>query len=324
MSESGFLPGLDPDAPPPKRGRGRPRKSDRVSPPSRTPPEASSEASSEAEPPEPRRPTRFELNLGDCVEGMRRLPDESVDLVVTSPPYNLGIDYGRYEDDLAPKDYLAWSLEWADEVRRLLKPGGSFFLNVGSAPADPWMPHELVLALRPLFVLQNTIHWIKSITVEPRGADPVSVGHFKPINSKRFLTDCHEFLFHLTKSGEVPLDRLAVGVPYADKSNISRWGHTGGRDRRCRGNNWFIPYETILSRDKERPHPATFPVELAKKCIALRGGPPAELTMLEPFLGIGHAAIAAGELGVGRFIGFEIDEGYLAGARRRVGQESDF
>lgn len=262
--------------------------------------------------------TRFDLHLGDCVEGMRALPEESIDLVVTSPPYNLGISYQKYHDKLSSADYLAWSLEWAGEVRSLLKPEGSLFLNVGATPADPWMPHELALALRPLFVLQNTIHWIKSITVEPREGDPVSVGHFKPINSKRYLNDCHEFVFHFTKSGKVPVDRLAVGVPYADKSNIARWGHTAGRDKRCRGNNWFVPYETIASRQRDRPHPATFPVELARKCIALHGGEPAGLHLLDPFLGIGHAAVAAGEAGLARFTGFEIDEGYLAEARRRL------
>jgi site-specific DNA-methyltransferase (adenine-specific) len=270
------------------------------------------------EPAAPQYSTRFDLRLGDCVAGMKSLPDESIDLVVTSPPYNLGIGYEKYEDRLSPEDYLAWSLEWTGEVRRLLKPGGSFFLNVGAAPANPWMPHELALALRPLFVLQNTIHWIKSITVEPRNGDPVSVGHFKPINSKRYLTDCHEYLFHFTKSGKVLLDRLAVGVPYADKSNIARWGHTGGRDKRCRGNNWFVPYETIMSRNQERPHPATFPVDLASKCIALHGGDPASLTLLEPFLGIGNAAVAAGEAGIGRCLGFEIDETYFKETCGRV------
>lgn len=266
--------------------------------------------------------TRFELHHRDCVAGMRELPDASVDLVVTSPPYNLGIRYGSYDDSRSTDDYLAWSLEWASEVRRLLKPDGSFFLNVGSVPANPWMPHELALALRPLFFLQNTIHWIKSITVEPKGSDPVSVGHFKPINSKRFLNDCHEYVFHFTLSGKVPIDRLAVGVPYADKSNIARWGHTSGRDKRCRGNNWFVPYETIVSRSKDRPHPATFPVGLARKCIALHGGNPADLVLLEPFLGIGHAAAAAGEAGVGRCIGFEIDEVYFAEACERLGIHS--
>ncbi|MDF1825682.1 MAG: site-specific DNA-methyltransferase [Verrucomicrobiales bacterium] len=263
--------------------------------------------------------TSFDLRPGDCVEGMKTLSDESVDLVVTSPPYNLGIKYANYSDNLSSEAYLAWSLEWATEVNRLLKPGGSFFLNVGAAPAQPWMPHEIALSLRNLFQLQNTIHWIKSITVEPRDSDPVSVGHFKPINSKRFLNDCHEYVFHFTKSGKVPVDRLAVGVPYADKSNITRWGHTKGKDKRCRGNNWYVPYETIKHRSKDRPHPATFPVELARKCILLHGGDPGEMTMMDPFLGIGNAAIAAAHAGLGKFTGFEIDDVYLTEARKRLG-----
>jgi len=263
--------------------------------------------------------TDFRLHPGDCVEGMKKLEDESVDLVVTSPPYNLGIKYQSYDDNLSTSEYLQWSLEWAGEVSRLLKPEGSFFLNVGAIPANPWMPHELALTLRDLFHLQNTIHWIKSITVEPKGnPEPVSVGHFKPINSKRFVNDCHEFVFHFTRSGKVPVDRKAVGVPYVHKSNISRWSHTEGDDRRCRGNNWFIPYETIVSRNRERPHPATFPVELARKCIDLHGVAPSELTMMDPFLGIGHAALAAGDRSVRQFIGFEIDEDYLAEAKSRV------
>ncbi len=263
--------------------------------------------------------THFDLRLGDCVAGMKTLPDACVDLVVTSPPYNLGISYGKYRDTLSEDAYLAWSIEWAGEVKRLLKPQGSFFLNVGSAPANPWMPHQLALALRPLFTLQNTIHWIKSISVETVDGAVLSVGHFKPINSERFINDCHEFVFHFTHSGHVPVNRRAVGVPYVYKSNISRWGHTEGQDKRCKGNNWFIPYKTINSRKGERPHPATFPSALAAQCIALHGVPPAEMTMLEPFLGIGHAAIAAGEAGIGRFIGFEIDEGYFREAQIRTG-----
>jgi site-specific DNA-methyltransferase (adenine-specific) len=146
----------------------------------------------------------------------------------------------------------------------------------------------------------------------------VSAGHFKPLNSKRYLTDCHEYVFHLTKSGNVPLDRLAIGVEYADKSNIARWGHTGGNDRRCRGNNWFVPYETIVNRASERPHPATFPVALAEMCVRLHGIYPTT-TMLDPFLGIGNSALAAEVCGVHRFIGFDIDPGYLAEAKARIG-----
>ncbi len=261
--------------------------------------------------------TVFDLHHGDCVAGMRSLPEDSVDLVVTSPPYNLGIAYSRHCDDQPRAEYLAWSETWAREVQRVLKSDGSFFLNVGASPANPMLPHELALLFSKIFALQNTIHWIKSITIETKSGGEISAGHFKPINSPRFLTDCHEFVFHFTKNADVKLDRLAVGVAYADKSNIARWGHTGGRDRRCRGNTWFIPYETIRDRQSQRPHPATFPVALATRCIRLHGQRDG-LVMLDPFLGIGHAALAARACGVGRFIGFEIDQEYLNEARARL------
>jgi site-specific DNA-methyltransferase (adenine-specific) len=287
--------------------------------------------------------TRFDLRHEDCIKGMSRLGDESVDLVVTSPPYNLGIRYGKFSDTQDRESYLSWCGEWAEQVRRVLKSSGSFFLNIGAAPSNPLLPHEIVLRLRELFVLQNTIHWIKSIAINDRcSRRPVgdaacshqrlpsgafhgkaatairSYGHFKPINSPRFLNDCHEYIFHFTKTGRVELDRLALGVPYQDKSNIARWRHTRGSDLRCRGNTWFIPYETIQSRAKERPHPATFPVQLVEWCIKLHGASRIE-TMLDPFLGIGNSALAAQRCRVKKFIGLEIDETYLAEAKRRLG-----
>jgi site-specific DNA-methyltransferase (adenine-specific) len=259
-----------------------------------------------------------DLRLGDCVAGMSQLPDGCIDITVTSPPYNLGIKYRKYSDNEDRETYLEWCRKWVAEVRRLLKSQGSFFLNIGSAPSRPMLPHELVMRLQNVFVLQNVIHWVKSITIEDREGQVRSYGHFKPISSKRFLNDCHEYIFHFTKTGRVELDRLGIGVPYQDKSNIGRWSHTRGSDLRCRGNTWFIPYETIQSREKERPHPATFPVQLAEWCIRLHGVSRVE-TMLDPFLGIGNSAVAAQRCGVKKFIGFEVDEAYLAEAKRRIG-----
>jgi site-specific DNA-methyltransferase (adenine-specific) len=295
--------------------------------------------------------TKVDLRHEDCAKGMSRLKNESVDLVVTSPPYNLGISYGKYSDRQDRRSYLDWCSEWAGQVRRVLKSDGSFFINIGAAPSNPMLPHEIVMTLRDFFVLQNTIHWIKSIAIEDHcsrrharravaqrrrlgdarsdqsdarnafhkeAATGIrSFGHFKPINSKRFLNDCHEYVFHFTKSGNVELNRLALGVPYQDKSNISRWRHTRGDDLRCRGNTWFVPYETIQSREKERPHPATFPIQLAGWCIKLHGASLVR-TMLDPFLGIGNSAVAAQRCGVEKFIGFEIDGTYLAEAKRRI------
>ena len=127
--------------------------------------------------------TKFDLRRQDCITGMSRLADESVDLVVTSPPYNLGISYGKYSDRQDRRSYLGWCGEWAGQIRRVLKSNGSFFLNIGAAPSNPMLPHEIVMTLREFFVLQNTIHWIKSIAIdaskENRRADP----HLNPLSA---------------------------------------------------------------------------------------------------------------------------------------------
>jgi site-specific DNA-methyltransferase (adenine-specific) len=181
---------------------------------------------------------------------------------------------------------------------------------------------EVAQAARKHLQLQNTLHWIKSIAIERDAAGAaagldrdLAVGHYKPINSDRFVNDCHEFIFHFTPEGRTPLDRRAVGVAYQDKSNIARW-NTGGHDKRCRGNTWFIPYETIQSRDKDRPHPATFPARLAEQCLRLHGQSRLKL-VLDPFLGLGSAAVACAELGV-NFVGVELDAHYLEEAVDRV------
>lgn len=256
----------------------------------------------------------------------RHVKDASIDVVVTSPPYNIGIRYGTYKDDLPRDKYLAWIEEVGAEVARVLAPGGSFFLNVGNKPSDPWIAWDVVARLRAKFALQNTIHWVKAISIAKADAGSssgmagdLSVGHYKPINSQRYLNDAHEFVFHLTHEGEAPIDRLAVGVPYQDKTNIARWAKTGGRDLRCRGNVWFIPYETIQKRDDDRPHPATFPVKLAEMCLRIAGAK-SGTTVLDPFLGLGSTAVAAARLGANS-LGFDVDKTYLAHAEERVRAE---
>ena len=250
---------------------------------------------------------------------MSELPDDSVDLVVTSPPYNLGIDYRSYRDNSPREAFLDWCVDWSAQVMRVLRPDGSFFLNLGGSPSNPLLPHQLLLSLTTpdLFQLQNTFHWIKSISIETREHKTISAGHFKPINSQRYVNDCHEFVFHLTLSGSVKLDRRSAGVPYADKSNIRRWKHTEGNDKRCRGNTWFIPYETIRSRKDQRPHPATFPPALVEQCIKLHGKGK-KTVLLDPFIGIGSSALAARNLHIATCIGFEIDEQYLETAKERL------
>jgi len=260
----------------------------------------------------------FRFFHADCLEVLRQLPSHSVDVIVTSPPYNLGIEYGKYEDTLSRSEYLEWTNTWVAAAARVLSPEGSLFLNVGAKPSDPWTSLDVAQTVRSHLRLQNIIHWVKSIAIEQKlaGASAgltrdLAVGHYKPINSERFLNDCHEFIFHFTPQGSTSLDRLALGVPYQDQSNIGRWrGAANGV--RCRGNTWFIPYDTIQRRDRDRPHPATFPPKLPEQCLRLHGVSRARVAM-DPFTGLGSTAVACARLGID-FIGADVDETYLAEA----------
>ena len=256
--------------------------------------------------------SRIELYNRDCAAGLAEIEDGSIDVIVTSPPYNLGIDYGTYDDSISREDYLRWLVETCQLIQRKLSDSGSLFLNIGSSPSNPWGPFEVATSLRQVFRLQNVIHWVKSIYVENESygsKQSMNVGHYKPINSTRFVNDTHEYIFHLTRSGNVALNRLAIGVPYKDAGNVARWKEGSGGIR-CRGNCWYVPYQTIRSKDRERPHPASFPPELAEMCIKLQGSRSRQLTVVDPFMGIGNTAIASARLGV-NCTGFELDRDYF-------------
>ncbi len=261
------------------------------------------------------------IHTMDCIRGMQRLPAGSVDIIVTSPPYNIGKEYRSYNDRQPRDDYLDWIGEVAAGAARVLADDGSFFLNIGGKPRDPWIPFDAVQRFRPYFELQNVIHWVKSIAIgkEDVGgyeniAGDIAVGHYQPVNSSRYLSQCHEHIFHFTKKGTVALDKLGVGVPYQDKSNIGRW-KAAECDLRDRGNTWFIPYRTIRS---SRPHPTSFPEKLPEMCIRLHGCRSGTL-VLDPFMGIGSTALAAIALGAD-YIGFEIDPEYREIAEARIAE----
>ena len=107
---------------------------------------------------------------------------------------------------------------WIAADSRVLTTHGSLFLNVGTKPTRPWTAIDVALEARQYLTLQNTIHWIKSIVIDQELAGArvgltrdLAVGHYKPINSERFLNDCHEYVFHFTRQGRTRLDRQAIG-----------------------------------------------------------------------------------------------------------------
>lgn len=238
----------------------------------------------------------------DCIKGMEKLEPSSVDIIITSPPYNIGVEYNLHNDNMEFEDYLNWMGEFGRLSKRVLKEKGSLFFNIGDKSSDELKAFEVAKKINNKNLrLQNTIHWVKHISIPEEN---ISVGHFKPVNSKRFLNNCHEYIFHFTKNKEVELDKLAIGVPYTDKTNITRWKSVKA-DLRDRGNVWYIPYETV---QVEKEHPAAFPKRLPEMCIKIHGYS-ADTVVLDPFLGSGTTAVVAKELGC-KYIGFEIDNLY--------------
>ena len=293
------------------------------------------------------------IHLSDCVKGMSALPKGSVDVVVTSPPYNLGIKYSTYKDNKPRQDYLAWMNEVFVAVKHCLKDDGHFFLNMGYSNIDPWVGMDVAQVARNNFVLQNHINWVKSIHVNDKTS-----GHFKPINSQRYMCPTWEHLFHFTKDGNVNIDRLSVGVEYEyyeanirskkatklrklikesnwvlsltetiiDEQNVSKIKNElkleeenlAKKDKpnlRDKGNCWYIPYETINSKELKGKHPAIFPVKLVEECIKVSGIKSG--IVLDPFMGTGTTAIAALNQGC-EYLGFDVDNDYIAFANRRI------
>ena len=257
----------------------------------------------------------------DCKDFMKKLGSDNAntDVIVTSPPYNLKKAYGLYNDNKERENYLDWLYDIAKLSYSVLKDNGSFFLNIGGTPSDPMLPFEVINRFKDAkYQLQNTIHWIKSISFEKADVGKMntirdySIGHFKPIVSERYLTDLHEYIFHLTKGGHVKLDKRDIGVPYQDKSNIGRW-KSATQDKRDRGNVWFIPYSTI---QESRPHPAVFPEKLPYLCIKLHGLKK-DMIVYDPFMGIGTTALACIQLSV-YYLGTEIDPQYIKVAQEDI------
>ena len=148
----------------------------------------------------------YELHLEDCINWMESQPKQSIDCIVTSPPYNLDIKYGKYQDDLPRDSYLKWLHDVAIAMKRVLKDDGQLFLNVGYSNTDPWVAMDVAQVFRDVFVLQNNFTWVKHIAVNDQG-----YGQYKPITSDRFASATTENIFHFTKTGEVKVDRLAIG-----------------------------------------------------------------------------------------------------------------
>lgn len=228
-------------------------------------------------------------------ESMDELENNSINLIVTSPPYNIGKEYSvkgkSYNDNKNYSDYLDFLTRIFKECYRVLSEEGIFFLNIGDSAKYQGKSEDVVrCAVTAGFTRLQTIIWLKSI---------FGKGHYTPTGGNRRLNNLWEFIFVLVKSKEYKIDPKAIGIPYSDKSNIGRYSDIDLRDA---GDIWFIPYTKTTGATIKKGHDAPFPIELPMRCMKLI---PTAKTILDPFAGTASTLKAAEEMGLKGF-GYEI------------------
>ena len=243
--------------------------------------------------------------IGDA-RRMSLVQDASVKVCVTSPPYfrrkSYETQYDTYEEY---RKYL--SPVWK-ECARVLRDDGLLFVNVGDSFENQFKSHEIARDLEKEggFEILQAVIWVK--------------GHHSPVQGTKHLNHLFEYIFIFSKprSG-YNLNRLAIGIPYKDKSNIGRW-KVAKQDLRCRGDVWYINYETVQARS-QKLHEAIFPKELPMLCIKLASADQNDL-VLDPFLGSGTTILAANELGHPS-IGYEMNQDYEKIIRQKLSNVRD-
>lgn len=241
---------------------------------------------------------------GDCLDLLRSLPNESVDLVVSSPPYNIGKEYeARRQLD----HYLEEQSEVLKECHRVLKPTGSIFWQVGSysnkgtlIPLDiKFFPILESLGMQP----RNRIIWVRQHGLHA---------------SKKFSAR-HESILWFSKNDNYFFDLDAIRVPQKWQNKKSHRGDNKGElscnpEGKNPGDVWV--FQNVKHNHEEQTiHPASFPEGLIARIVLATT--PADGVVLDPFMGTGTTAIVARDHGR-RFIGAEIDKGYHAVAMRRL------
>jgi site-specific DNA-methyltransferase (adenine-specific) len=228
-------------------------------------------------------------------ERMTELPDCSVHLMVTSPPYNVGKEY---DADLSLEEYLAFLQRVWKETLRVLVPGGRMCINVANLGRKPYIPlHSFLIAdlLDLGFLMRGEIIWNKAGSASPSTA----WGSWKSAANPT-LRDVHEYILVFSKGA------FKRENPAGRPSTITR-------DEFLEYNKsvWTFPAEPA----RKVGHPAPFPVELPRRLIQLYTFE-GEL-VLDPFMGSGQTAIAALKC-KRHYVGYEIDREYVDLAGKRI------
>lgn len=258
----------------------------------------------------------WRLHTGDCIQLMGLMPPRFVDLVFADPPYNIGYVYDIYDDRKKFHEYMTWTRDWGIQVKKILKPHGSFWLAIGDAYAsdlDVLMRRELGFHRRSWVVWHYTFG----------------------MNSVKRFTPSHTHFFHyVVDPGNFTFNGDAIKVPsarqmvYGDKR-----AKAGGR---LPDDVWILrpqdapegteqpPFDTwynsrVCGTYKERvDFPCQMPEAILERIIKVSSN---EGDMvLDPFLGSGTTGVAAVRL-KRKFIGLELSADYRELAEERIAKQ---
>lgn len=231
----------------------------------------------------------------DCLTGMKKMAGGVVNCIITSPPYNVNLQYNSYEDNREYKDYLGWMREVFTESYRVLTDDGRMVVNVGDGKNGSIPTHSdfIQICQEIGFSVLTIIIWNKNTT-----SNRTAWGSFMSPSAPSFPR-CFEYILVFRKS----LKLKHKGTPTIDKQDFINWSN----------GTWSFNCAKV----KDTGHPAAFPIELPRRCIQLftyEGD-----VVMDPFLGSGTTALAAIETGR-KYVGFEIDSVYFENARAKINQ----
>jgi len=236
---------------------------------------------------------------GDCNKILPTLKEDSIDLIITSPPYNVGLDYNSYNDTLSYDNYLSFLKTTFINCYRVLKYTGRICLNIPNVNFNNER-HFTIADIDSImkeigYIYRNNILWNKG-NISKRTA----WGSFNS-PSNPYLVEPYEFITVYSK-------KLLCSKPYGRKSDITK--------------EEFIEYTNSLwnikPETKIKEHPAAYPEELVYRLIKFYSY--VGDTVLDPFLGSGTTCLVAKKLGR-NCIGIEQDEKYIELAKKRCGIE---
>lgn len=242
------------------------------------------------------------VRFGDSRELLKKVPDNSVQLVVTSPPYNIDKDYGKYNDNISFEEWEELIDSITKEVYRVLKPNGSFFLNLSPIPIGkekeifplPYLGYKIMK--QNDFYLRNLITWTFNGMQNPTKR---LAGRYE--NILWGVKDLENYIFNLDD----------VRIPYITKNDKRLTG---------KGRNptdvWYFDRVNNMTKKKNNwSHPTIYPSDMIERIIKMSSDKGD--IILDPFLGSGTTVVSALKLGR-KGIGFELDETYKDEIQQRI------